>query len=516
MKLCLAALFTMWSVFAQPSATVRIHVVNSVNKSPIPGAKVAVGSVAKSDGPELEGRAGDDGVSDVKATFTGRCFVRVTSRGYRAIGAGIIGNVVDITPGQVNDVTVEMLPLGVLTGRVLDQYGDPVRRAIVSTLAKEHDPRQGEYYSSLFAANTDDRGEYRIAGMEPGSYYMAIEYKASDELYYASRRLFQSPEFGGFVLYPDAPDLATAQQVKLGAGETIRLSDAHLTLRRAVKISGEIKAEKLDRAFVRIEPPGPRLSRHQSASTGTSVAEDGHFTLEALPGTFTVKAGDASGRNAEVVIEARDKDITGLALTLGAGYTVNGRIVVDGPDRLDFSKLIFNFTAGPIKLDAGGMFQTSVGQKNLTYMIQGLPEDWYVKSLRVAGREITGRNFQIESGDSDLVLTVSPRGARLEIAPQAAGGSPEPMMVAVLPERGIVDETSVHSSQSPPDPSGSWLVHGLPPGEYRIFLLDVSNWQWLYRPDVLRDKYRELAPLVTVAEGESRKIVVPPMRIPVE
>jgi protocatechuate 3,4-dioxygenase beta subunit len=64
---------------------------------------------------------------------------------------------------------VEMLPLGVLTGRLLDQYGDPVRHAMVSTLAKDRDPRRGEDYSSLFASTTDDRGEYRIANMEPGS-----------------------------------------------------------------------------------------------------------------------------------------------------------------------------------------------------------------------------------------------------------------------------------------------------------------------------------------------------------
>ena len=509
MKLCLAALFTLSSVFAQPSTTVRIHVINGVNKSPIPGAKVIIGSAAKPDGGEVDGRAGQDGVSEVKTALAGSCFVRVTSRGYRAIGAGIIGKLMDIRRGQVNDVTAEMLPLGLLTGRVLDQYGDPVRHAIVSTLAKDHDTRQGEDYSSLFAANTDDRGEYRISGVEPGSYYLAIEYKASDERYCASPQLFQPPEFGGFVLYPDAPDLATAQQVKLGAGEAIRLSDVRLALRRAVKISGEIKAEKLDRAFVTVEPAGPRLSRHQSGSTGTSVAEDGHFSLEALQGMVTVKAGDASGRNAEVAIEARDKDITGLVLTLGTGYTVNGRIVVDGPEHLDFSKLVFNFMARPIKLDAGGLFQTSVGQKNLAYMIQGLPEDWHVKSLRVAGREITGRNFQLESGDSDLVLTVSPRGARLEIAAQRAGGGPEPMMVAVLPERWAVDKTSVRGSESPPDPSESWLVHGLPPGEYRIFLFDVSNSQWLYRPDLLLDRYRELAPLSRWCKASLKRSLSP-------
>jgi hypothetical protein len=169
MRFCLAALLTLSTVFAQSGATVRIHVINSENKSPIPGAKVTIGSVVKPDSAEVEGRAGNDGVLEAKPVFTGSSFVRVSSRGYRALGAGIIGKVVEIALGQVNDVVVEMLPLGVLTGRVLDQYGDPVRHAIVSTLAKAHDPHQGEYYASLFAANTDDRGEYRIANVEPGS-----------------------------------------------------------------------------------------------------------------------------------------------------------------------------------------------------------------------------------------------------------------------------------------------------------------------------------------------------------
>ena len=71
-------------------------------------------------------------------------------------------------------------------------------------------------------------------------------------------------------------------------------------------------------------------------------------------------------------------------------------------------------------------------------------------------------------------------------------------------------------SQGPPGPSSSWVVRGLSPGEYRVFLLDVSNWQWLYRPDTLRDQYRELAPLVKVAKGGTKKLVLPPMKIPVE
>ena len=345
MKLCLAVVLAASCAFAQPGATVRIHVINNANKSPIPHAKVTIGSANRDNAGKLEGRTGNDGVFEGKTTFSGSCFIRVSSHGYRAIGGGIIGKVVEVAPGSANDVTVEMLPLGVVTGRVVDQYGDPVRHAIVSTLAKASDPQLGEDYLSLFAAISDDRGEYRISGIEPGSYYLGIEYSASDERYYASRQLAQAPEFGGFVLYPEAADLANAQQVQLRAGETIRLSEARLTLRRAVKISGEVKAERLDRPFVHVEPAGPRLSRHQSGVTETPVA-DGHFSVEVLPGRLSIKAGDASGRNDEATNEARDKDITGLVLTLGAGYKIHGRIVVDGPDKLDFSKLNLDLDGG--------------------------------------------------------------------------------------------------------------------------------------------------------------------------
>jgi hypothetical protein len=54
MRLGLAGLLTLSSVFAQPGATIRVHVIDSVNKSPIPGAKVTIGSVAKPDRGELE------------------------------------------------------------------------------------------------------------------------------------------------------------------------------------------------------------------------------------------------------------------------------------------------------------------------------------------------------------------------------------------------------------------------------------------------------------------------------
>lgn len=88
-------------------------------------------------------------------------------------------------------------------------------------------------------------------------------------------------------------------------------------------------------------------------------------------------------------------------------------------------------------------------------------------------------------------------------------------MFALLPESGIMDVDSLLAAERA-DPAGKFLIHGVPPGDYRVFALDASNWPLLFDPVTLLGKYRNLAPLVTVAEGENKKIVVSPTKIPAE
>ena len=208
-----------------------------------------------------------------------------------------------------------------------------------------------------------------------------------------------------------------------------------------------------------------------------------------------------------------------MELTLGEGYEISGRIVVDGSDHLDFSKVILHFMSDPAKIDSAGTFHVNAGSSEAGYMIQGLPEDWYVKDFNVEGRSIAGKVFQLEPGHTEVVLTLSPKGARVEITPEGVDDVDSVMRAAVfalLPERGIVDVNSTLVVERAAEPSGRFILHGVPPGDYRVFALDLSNWALLFDPGTLLEKYRQLAPLVTVAEGERKKIVVPPTRIPPE
>jgi hypothetical protein len=64
--------------------------------------------------------------------------------------------------------------------------------------------------------------------------------------------------------------------------------------------------------------------------------------------------------------------------------------------------------------------------------------------------------------------------------------------------------------------SGKFLVRAVPPGAYRVFTFDASNWALLMRPDVLLEKFRKLAPLIDVAEGERKEVVIRAQRLRTE
>lgn len=497
----------------ETGSTFKIHVVNSVTGTPIAAANVVLDDAG--DG-RAWGRTDSGGLFTGRVQSAGKHLLTVTRRGFQMTGGGMMGTMVDIQPEAEKETTVQMLQLGVLVGSIVDQYGDPVRYAIVRILDKMSVPGQDTYYQSLSAATTNDRGEYRILDVEPGKHYLAAEYSSErEERISASRSRFRWPDLGGFVLFPDATDLAKAQQVDVSSGQVTRVNEMHLNMQRAVSISGRVtpfpeqKAVALD-----LHRAGPRLSLNVFDQGGRSEA-NGSFTLKALPGTYVLRASDQqTGKmSQEINIEVRDKDLTDIELKLNSGYEINGRVSVDGSGDLDVSALSLNFLGGPVKIGRDGTFHSNLFGNKAHYILQGLPEDWYVKDVLIGGRRVAGGLFEVQQGTTDASIVLSPHGARLEIKTESASNALESaMFVVLLPENGPVPdlESVLHAER---DQSGPLVVRGVPPGSYRIFALDVTNWAMVMRPDVLMEKYRKSAPLVTLAEGERKSTVVPLTKI---
>jgi hypothetical protein len=388
----------------------------------------------------------------------------------------------------------------------------------VSIEDKVSAPGQDAFYQNYAGAVTDDLGEYRIPEVEPGKHYLAVEFNGgSAERNSGVRSSYRWPQVGGLVLYPDAAEMERAQQVEVAAGATLRLNDISLKIQRAVTISGHVKPTPAEPNQSLSLRRANGLALHSSPLVqGGGVEADGSFKMTALAGRYILTASD--GRSGKIsmplMLEVGEQDVTGLELELTSGYEISGRIAVDGREHIDFSQLLLNFGGAEVKVDSGGAFRTNLTEGRGRYIIQGLPDDWFVEKVLVAGKQIEGKQFVVNPGTSDITLTLNPRGASVSVTPQGPG-SEMTAMVALLRESGeFADPESVLGAQS--DGSGKFTVRAVPPGSYRVFTLDASSYLLIMRPDVLLEKYRGSAPLITVVEGERKEITLPVVKISLE
>src|SRR5207244_187538 len=86
-----------------------------------------------------------------------------------------------IRPGQqLTGVRLEMVPRAILSGRLVDEFGDPVMRVQVAIMPLDEKGAPQTIFNAgpLF---TDDRGEFRIPAI-PGRYYLqARPYNSSGQ-----------------------------------------------------------------------------------------------------------------------------------------------------------------------------------------------------------------------------------------------------------------------------------------------------------------------------------------------
>jgi len=147
----------------QDSGAVDGVVINAATKTPVPGALVML---ARADGPL-------SGAVVVSTNDRGRfTFSKVPSGTYRLraehddyLRSELSPPVAVDAGGAARDLTLTMTPTAVISGIVLDEFGAPAGKIHVRALATR----------VAAEARTNDLGEYRLFGLEPGTYVISAE-----------------------------------------------------------------------------------------------------------------------------------------------------------------------------------------------------------------------------------------------------------------------------------------------------------------------------------------------------
>src|SRR5262249_11928966 len=124
-----------------------------------------------------------------------------------------------------------------ITGRVVDEFGDPVAMARVQVMRYQAFQGSRRLMAVGIGDQTDDTGAYRLYGLSPGDYYGRAGLRGG--LVGAVDKSHQSPRYAPSS-YRGTGNAAEAQRITVGLGQEHPNITFALLPTRTVKITGTV------------------------------------------------------------------------------------------------------------------------------------------------------------------------------------------------------------------------------------------------------------------------------------
>ena len=474
-----------------------------------------------------------------------------------------IGVPIVIADGQhTTGVTLTLQHGSALSGAVVDESGQPIPNVKVSVFKRMVSDRTGEstLQAAPFASSsaTDDRGRYRIWGLEAGQYAVsAISPVAPSSI--AAQEILQITDAdiqhalrllgpGGAVspnpsrpgpdapvvtrvtyapvYFPSAATPAEASLISLGSNEDRDGINIQLRMIPAARIEGLTTGpDGAPMAGVEVLSldPGPLpLGYLASAYRSTTSDRSGNYTLSGVaPGTYeliaTARTNPLQWALGTVAVSGRDVNVP---LVMTPALTLSGRLMFDGssprPRNLDsLMPLIRRMTIGGPQTFARtvtpeGRFTFSIiaGRFRTESLLRdaSVTGGWMLKSVVIDGADVTDVVFDITKSVDDAVITFTDRISELSGQIQEGAGAPASgyaLLVFSADKRFWLPQ-SRRTVATRPETNGQYLIRNLPAGDYlMIALTDVEPSQ-LNDPAFLAQMAAQSPIRITLGEGEKR------------
>lgn len=435
------------------------------------------------------------------------------------------GTTIDVAEGAVvRDIELRIGRAGVISGRVVNELGEPVAYVSVSALLRRAGTESG---SAGPPRETDDLGRFRLFGLAPGEYIIKAEpgdYGTANPFDKTTERRYV-PAF-----YPSALAPEEAQPLTVEAGQEVADVEIGLRRTRTYRVSGAVLSARGDRFSRSVGVSYSRTGSHSWG--GNSTLPDGTFAVSALaPGEYTfVASSEEFGRadgdpevSPPITIQV-NQDVTDLVLQTKRGSRVNGRVTIEEgakvPDAGLEIQLIQPEPTGMILFSAtrsatvrpDGTFTLPRVFGKVLFRLNALPAHM-LKSVSYKGDDITDIPMELpDVADArDLTMTVSNRGAAITGTVTDQKGLPVSDAVILLfaADQKRWAHWAQTTRQTGLDRSGRFGIKPLRPEKYLIVALEPDD-----RTVVdLRDarKFERLASIATPVEltqDETREIVL--------
>jgi len=502
-------------------------VVNSITSSPLAKARISLMDTANR-ARIIFVVTGEDGHFEFYSLNRGKYSLEGARRGF--ISAAYEQHeqfstaIVTGADFSTENLVLRLTPLAFVSGKVIDESGEPVRKARVFLYVENH---QGgmKRIERRGADRTDDEGYYEFAALAPGNYFVSVSAKP----WYASH-LSPSARSGGSsspgvtaldVGYPTtynngATDSQSATPFLLQAGDHVQV-DIHLSPVPVVHLAFRVPEDQQQngvqmpqlqkRVFDTVEYVG---------NEGMRSIAPGVFELSGVPaGKYSVVLPDPqSGRPQQSSQITLDKDGQELDLS-HAEAMASLKLSVKIPRQTPGSPQV---TIGMQDLRMRVIAANAIDAAG-EVTFEGIPPGKYAlvafspdKRYSVVRTVFSG----VETSDHVLTLTAgSSRSGTVFLTVGVVnvegfvhrGGKPSSgVMVALIPKDPQSHIDMFRRDQS--DSDGSFTLPAVIPGTYTLIAVeDAWGFQWL-QPDVL-NRYLQHGQNLTIGELMTNTVHLP-------
>ncbi len=527
---------------------------NDDSSRPIPRARVSM--------RPIEGRQDYATLTDPAGRFTfpeipqGRYTMTVTKPAYLTAhygtGEGVLppGLPVTVAEGQrVTDIALRLTRGGVISGVVVDEFGGPVFGASIQVWQ----PMEGGDGSRLArlvvqgSPITDDRGVYRIYGLQPGSFAVSANLLgAGQDLRLASnpsRAVTYAPIF-----HPGTPVASDAAFVRVASGQEVGGIDIPMRLVPTSRVEGTVtRSDGQPLKYVHVQLISQTPFQVPGAQTATGLTQQDarttSFWFGAIPpGRYTAiaRAEDqrpATARSgaanplvwAQQEMDLMGDDVSGIALVLQPALTVSGRVVFEGTTSgalygagdlrvLATGSGVASTAAAqpPVEVDDDGRFTIPnlvPGEYRVTASALSLPGNapvgiWSLVSAMSGGRDLLDYPLEVRPGKAvpEIVLTYTNQTSELTGRLMDTAGQPIADLTVLLftADRGLWMPGS-RRVRAPARPAGdgTFRFYNVPPGEYFLGVATDIDPKEASDPSFL-ERLAPAAIRLTIAPGEKK------------
>jgi hypothetical protein len=425
---------------------------------------------------------------------------------------------IELAEGQRFSANFTLSRGSVITGRVSDEFGDPITGARVQVLRSQVQQGRRRLTPIASGAQTDDTGSFRVFGLAPGEYYIAAALQA------APADTSDNPVSYAPTYYPGTANVADAQRIPLTVGTEQSGINFVLQPVRAVRVSGTVVDSNgaPAQAVLNLTPSAFGDEGGLRMGNPARVQQDGTFTiLNVVPGDYVLTAigrssGNATPEVAAMSITVGNDDLAGLSVATGKGGSIRGTVVADNNGKVQTANI--QVTVQPLRQTPGGFQPRTQVSSTGTFELNGLigaqllrverlPEGWTVKAIRANGRDITDTALEFRGSEgANVQVVLTDRISEVSGTVKASGQPVNAASVVLFPDdpaQWAFPSRRVRMVRV--DQTGVFRARTLPPGGYLAFAVDYLE-QGEFQDPVFLERMRGRATAFSLNDGENKNV----------